>query len=569
VETVIHDETPDRLGSLTDAVQAALAELAERNAVARTWARDHTLWREDPTEISDRLGWLTVVPDMVTRLDELRATCADILEAEPGGDALGPERPGAGGAKSGNHDVEARAARSAAAGAGSTSDVDHVLLAGMGGSSLFPEVVARSTASGGGAPALHVLDTTDPAAIARVGRELAPERTLVIAASKSGTTLETRSHLAWAWDRHPDPARFAVITDPGSELAALAAERGFAATFENPPDIGGRYSALSLFGLVPAILAGADVDGLLASASGITEALRTPPPANPAARLAATMAAAVRAGRDKLTLVVPEHLATFGLWLEQLLAESTGKDGTGIVPVVGEPVGDPPVYGEDRLFVAVGEPGPAAGPLDALADAGHPVIRLGRAGSFADLGEQVLLWELATALAGALLGIHPFDQPDVAAAKVATSRVLAEGRPDLPLTPLAELLDQVGGGDYLAIQVFVDPGPSGRGSGQHVSAAVAGIESARVALRDRLGVATTLGLGPRFLHSTGQLHKGGPNRGVFVQVLGDADVDVPIPGEDYGFAALEQAQADGDLLTLHERKRRAGRVRLDELLEVS
>ena len=569
METVIHDETPDRLGSLTDAVQAALAELAERNAVARTWARDHTLWREDPTEISDRLGWLTVVPDMVTRLDELRATCADVSEAQPAGDALGPERPGAGGAKSGNHDVEARAARSAAAGAGSTSDVDQVLLAGMGGSSLFPEVVARSTASGGGAPTLHVLDTTDPGAIARLGRELAPERTLVIAASKSGTTLETRSHLAWAWDRHPDPARFAVITDPGSELAALAAERGFAATFENPPDIGGRYSALSLFGLVPAILAGADVDGLLASASGITEALRTPPSANPAARLAATMAAAVRAGRDKLTLVVPEHLATFGLWLEQLLAESTGKDGTGIVPVVGEPLGYPPVYGEDRLFVAVGEPGPAAEPLDALADAGHPVVRLGCGGSFADLGEQVLLWEFATALAGALLGIHPFDQPDVAAAKAATSRVLAEGRPDLPLTPLAELLDQVGGGDYLAIQAFVDPGPSGRGSGQHVSAAVAGIESARVALRDRLGVATTLGLGPRFLHSTGQLHKGGPNRGVFVQVLGDAGVDVPIPGEDYGFAALEQAQADGDLLTLHERKRRAGRVRLDELLEVS
>jgi hypothetical protein len=179
----------------------------------------------------------------------------------------------------------------------------------------------------------------------------------------------------------------------------------------------------------------------------------------------------------------------------------------------------------------------------------------------------VLLWELATALASPLLGIHPFDQPDVAAAKAATSRVLAEGRPDLPLTPLSELLGQVGAGDYLAIQAFVDPGPSGRGSGQHVSPVVAAIEATRVALRDRLGVATTVGLGPRFLHSTGQLHKGGPNRGVFVQVLGDAAVDVPIPGEDYGFAALERAQADGDLLTLHERKRRAGRVRIDELLE--
>jgi transaldolase/glucose-6-phosphate isomerase len=526
---VILDETPDRLGSLSDAIEAALAELTERDAVARVWAHDHTLWRDDPTEISDRLGWLTVVPDMVTGLDRIRATCASI-----------------------------------------SADVDHVLLAGMGGSSLFPEVVARSTPSGTGKPTLHVLDTTDPAAIARLGGELAPERTLHIAASKSGTTLETRSHLAWAWDRLPDPARFAVITDPGSELAALATERGFAAVFENPPDIGGRYSALSLFGLVPAILAGADVDGLLASASGITEALRTAPAANPAARLAATMAAAVRAGRDKLTLVVPDHLATFGLWLEQLLAESTGKDGTGIVPVVGEPLGDPAVYGEDRLFVAVGEPAlEAAGRLDALAAAGHPVVALPSGGTLADLGEQVLLWELATALVGALLGIHPFDQPDVAAAKAATSRVLAQGRPDLTLSPLTELLDQVRAGDYLAIQAFVDPGPSGRRSGQDVSPVVAAIEAARVGLRDRLGVATTVGLGPRFLHSTGQLHKGGPNRAVFVQVVGDAATDVPIPGEDYGFAALEHAQADGDLLTLHERRRRAGRVRIDELLEAS
>jgi hypothetical protein len=270
------------------------------------------------------------------------------------------------------------------------------------------------------------------------------------------------------------------------------------------------------------------------------------------------MAAAVREGRDKLTLVVPDELATFGLWLEQLLAESTGKDGTGVVPIVGEPLGDPAAYGDDRLFVAVAEPPlRAAGRLDALAAAGHPVVLLPSGATFADLGAQVLLWELATALAGALLGIHPFDQPDVAAAKAATARVLAEGPPDLPLTPLDELLDQVEAGDYLAIQAFVDP----------ESPAVADIEAARVALRDRLRVATTVGLGPRFLHSTGQLHKGGPDTGVFVQVVGDDADDVPIPGEDYGFSTLKHAQADGDLLTLRERKRRAGRVRLDELLE--
>ncbi|HKY69025.1 MAG TPA: hypothetical protein VJM49_21735, partial [Acidimicrobiales bacterium] len=215
---MVLDDTPDRLGSLTAPAADARAELADRDAVPRTWAGDHTLWRDDPTEIDDRLGWLTVVADMVAALESTTARCAALA-----------------------------------------ADVDHVLLAGMGGSSLFPEVVARSAATDPSAPTLHVLDTTDPAAIARLGAELPPERTLHVAASKSGSTLETRSHLAWAWDRHPDPARFAVITDPGSDLAALAADRGFAATFENRPDIGGRYSALSYFGIVPAALVGADV----------------------------------------------------------------------------------------------------------------------------------------------------------------------------------------------------------------------------------------------------------------------------------------------------------------------
>ena len=517
---MILDDTPDRLGTLADPVAAALSELATRDAVARAWAADHTLWRDDPTEIADRLGWLAVVPDMAARLDDLGARCAALA-----------------------------------------AGVDHVLLAGMGGSSLFPEVVARSGAAGGraqGAPALRVLDTTDPAAVARAGAELPAERTLHLAASKSGTTLETRSHLAWAWGRHPDPARFAVITDPGSELAALAADRGFAATFENPPDIGGRYSALSLFGLVPALLAGADVRGLLGSAAAMSDRLRASAAGNLAARLAATIAAGVRAGRDKLTIVVPDGQATFGLWLEQLVAESTGKDGTGVVPVVGEALGPPGAYGDDRLFVALGDDTHAGG-LAALAGAGHPVAVLPYDGSFAGLGGQVLLWELATALVGALLGIQPFDQPDVAAAKAATAAVLAQGPPAIEPTPIGDLLAQVTPGDYLAIQAFVDPG------GPDVER----IERARLALRDRLRVATTVGLGPRFLHSTGQLHKGGPDTGVFVQVVGEAGDDVPIPGAGYGFAALERAQADGDLLTLQDRKRRAGRVRLAELLEVA
>jgi transaldolase / glucose-6-phosphate isomerase len=513
---VVLDDTPDRLGSLAEAAAAALDELATRDAVARTWARDHTLWRDDPTEIADRLGWLSVVADMSAGLESTGARCAALA-----------------------------------------SGMDHVLLAGMGGSSLFPEVVAHSGATDAGAPELRVLDTTDPGAIARVGRELPPERTLHVAASKSGSTLETRSHLAWAWERHPDPARFAVITDPGSDLAALAADRGFAATFENPPDIGGRYSALSYFGLVPALLAGADVAGLLRSAAAMADRLRAAAAANPAARLGAALAAGVRNGRDKVTIVVPEDQATFGLWLEQLLAESTGKDGTGVVPVVGEPLAGPDAYGADRLFVALGDD-TSATQLAALADAGHPVVVLPFDGAFTDLGGQVLLWEMATALAGALLGIQPFDQPDVAAAKAATAKVLAEGPPAIDETPLDALLGLVRAGDYLAIQAFVDPD----------SPVVEAIERARVALRDRHRVATTFGLGPRFLHSTGQLHKGGPNTGVFVQVLADHTDDVPIPGAPYGFATLERAQADGDLLTLHDRNRRAGRVRLADLEEV-
>mgnify|MGYP006196130993 CR=1 FL=1 len=508
------DDAPERLGPLAQPAAAALAELTERNAVSRAWSADHTLWRDDPTEVADRLGWLTVVPDMVTGLDGLRAACEQ-----------------------------------------ATADVDHVLLMGMGGSSLFPEVLARAGDPRPGAPTLHVLDTTDPDAIARLATELPAERTLHVAASKSGSTLETRSHLAWAWERHPDPTRFAVITDPGSDLGALARERSFRAVWENRPDIGGRYSALSLFGVVPGLLAGVDVPALLSSANAMAERLRTSPSANPAARLAATMAAGVRNGRDKLTIVVPDEFAVFGLWVEQLIAESTGKDGTGILPVVGEPLGAPDAYGDDRVFVGLG----AVSGLDALADAGHPVVVLPFEGEFAEVGGQVLLWELATALAGALLDIQPFDQPDVAAAKAATAEVLAEGPPDLPTSSLDEVLAQVEPGDYLAIQAFVDPG----------SPAVAQLEAARAVLRDRLKVATTLGLGPRFLHSTGQLHKGGPPTGVFVQVVTDTGTDVPIPGEDYGFGTLIRAQADGDMVTLADRKRRAGRVLLDELLAVT
>jgi transaldolase / glucose-6-phosphate isomerase len=506
----------ERLGPIADRVADTAADLSRRDAVPRMWAGDHTLWSDDPTEIADRLGWLPVIEESRARYAE-----ADGVAVAAKGDGM------------------------AAA-----------VVLGMGGSSLFPEVLARSFDKGVAALDLHVLDTTDPTAVRRVEEQLGLEHTLFVVASKSGTTLETRSHLAHFWERTGgDGRRFIAITDPGTELAALAHDRRFRAVFENRADIGGRYSALSWFGVVPGALLGYDVPRLLERASEAAAALGPSVPAGTHAglRLAAVLGASAVAGRDKLTLVLPDEITSFGLWLEQLVAESTGKQGTGIVPVAGEPLGAPDVYGDDRVFVAVG--GHAG--LDDLAAAGHPVVELAYGGPD-DLGALVLLWEQAVALSGAVLGINPFDQPDVASAKEATGRVLAEGLPELPTTPVNELLEQVRPGDHLALQAFVDPGDE---------ALLGGLEAARERLRDRLRVATTVGVGPRFLHSTGQLHKGGPPTGVFLQVLGGDATDVPIPGAPYGFSTLKAAQAAGDLLSLQERGLRAGRVSIDELLE--
>ncbi|MGH9117025.1 MAG: glucose-6-phosphate isomerase [Acidimicrobiales bacterium] len=511
----------ERLGDLATEVDATLDELITRHAGERIWGGDHTLWQDDPTEVADRLGWLHVAPEMRTQLARLEGLAAE-LEAE---------------------------------------SFTHLVVAGMGGSSLFPEVIARTFQASGPPPGgleLHVLDTTDPAAVARTAGSCPPDRTMFVAASKSGSTIETRSHLAYFWENRGRPEQFAAITDPGSDLGRVAYDRRFRAIFENRPDIGGRYSALSYFGLVPAALAGTDVAAILDTAIAMGAELaddRDDPRTNPGLRLGAIVAAAARLGRDKLTLLIDPEIESFGLWIEQLVAESTGKQGTGVVPVVGEPVAaDLTVYGPDRLFVSIGSH-PA---LDAIAGAGHPVIELPHDGP-ASLGAHVLLWEFATAVCGAVLGINPFDQPDVAAAKAATGRVLDSGElPVVEQVRLSSLLDQVRVGDYIAIQAFTDPGAE----------VVAGVEAARERLRDELKVATTTGLGPRFLHSTGQLHKGGPPTGVFVQVVGDDPIDVPIPGQPYGFSMLKQAQAAGDLETLRSRGLRAGRVAFDELLGV-
>lgn len=506
----------ERLGSLGAKVDATLTSLAERDAITRIWDRDHTLWSDDPTEITDRLGWLDVTADMLAagdRLDDLRAQAV-------------------------------------------ADGFTDVVVMGMGGSSLFPEVLARTFGEPEGGLRLRVLDSTDPDAVAHIAATVPDDATLFVSSSKSGGTIETRSHLEFFWERIGEGDRFVAVTDPGSELAAIGVERGFRAVFENRTDIGGRYSALSFFGLVPASLAGVDWRALVASADAVAPSFRDgDPTVNTALRLGAVLGAAVQAGRDKVTLLLDPRIESFGLWLEQLLAESTGKAGTGTVPIVDEPLGSADVYGDDRLFVVIGEPEHPIG-VDVLAESGHPVVELGLDDP-TDLGAQVLLWELATAVCGAVLEINPFDQPNVAEAKAATNRVLAGEADDdaWPTATLDEVLATVQPGDYVAIQAYLDP----------ADPTVDRLQELRLALRDALGVATTFGLGPRFLHSTGQLHKGGPPTGVFLQVIGGDAADAPIPGQDFTFGRLERAQADGDLLTLHHHGLRVVRTTPDEI----
>ena len=501
---------------LEDRVGRRLASFDQDAVVRRIWQGDFTVWRDDPTEISDRLGWLTVhnaMHDQVAELQAFASRCA-------------------------------------------SDGMTHAVLAGMGGSSLAPEVLRETIGVSAGMLDLVVLDTTHPDQILAVQRSLPLDRTLFVIASKSGTTTETLSHFAYFWEKVPDGSRFVCITDAGTPLEKLAAEHGFRRTFLNPSDIGGRYSALSYFGLVPGALIGADLDGLLHRATEMAQgcAADVPVERNPGARLGATIGEAALVGKDKLTLLLDHHVRAFGYWVEQLIAESTGKEGKGIVPVEGEDLGEPGVYGADRLFVGVGADSVAKA-LGALQDAGHPVIHL-ELENAVDLGGEFFRWEFATAVAGAVLGINPFDQPNVQEAKDATRRLLAQGDlPDPGYDDLAPLVQQVRPGDYLAIQAYL---PRNQETERRLHAA-------RIRLRDRLHVATTLGFGPRFLHSTGQLHKGGPNTGVFIQVVEPPAEDAPIPGASFTFGTLIAAQALGDLQSLRAHGRRVARVRLADL----
>jgi transaldolase / glucose-6-phosphate isomerase len=400
-------------------------------------------------------------------------------------------------------------------------EVDDVVLCGMGGSSLAPEVLRRTFE----VDWFHVLDTTHPKAIRELEEQLDLERTLFVSSSKSGTTLETRSHTDYFWEKTGKRGdAFVAITDPGSELEGLARERGFRAVFAGEPSIGGRYSALSPFGIVPAVLMGVDASKLLERAQEMREACRSGE-GNPGYELGSGFGEGWREGRDKICIA--DTPGGFGLWAEQLIAESTGKHGKGLIPAPGEWP-----EGSDR-------------------QAAQPEL----ADPYA-LGAEFFRWEFAIAVAGTYLEINPFDQPDVQAAKDKTNEVLATGKePELELEgSIEELLAQAQEGDYFCIQAFLEPGP-----------AAGELDGLIADVRRRSGLVVTHGYGPRYMHSTGQLHKGGPNTGLFLQVIDDQGDELPIPGKPFGFRRLIRAQAAGDFETLKERGRRVARIRLEDV----
>ncbi len=528
----VSDLPPAVEARIPDGLRAAVTEkvaLADASDVAGLLrAGDATLWGPPGTpEIANRLGWLTIAERMLGDLDAVEAFADEVRDA----------------------------------------GLQDVVLLGMGGSSLAPEVLRRTFGARAGHPRLQVLDSTDAARIRAVQESIDPQRTLFIVSSKSGGTIEPLSLFAHFWALAGQGANFAAITDPGSGLARLAEERGFRRTFLGDPDIGGRYSALSPFGIVPAALIGVDVRGLLTGAraawdTGLTESSGGDHAAA-AVWLGAALSALAQAGRDKLTFLISESLPGLGLWLEQLVAESTGKRSTGILPVAEEPLGAPDLYGEDRVFAHLPDLGAPDAELDAraqaLADAGHPLITIPTRGP-GDLGRIFLLTELAVAVAGWGLQINPFDQPNVQQAKDATNTVLGEyeSRRELPQVADADvdavrrlLLDSEPPA-YVAIMAYLEPSDA-------FDAAAAEL---REAIRQAGLATTTFGYGPRFLHSTGQFHKGGPRTGRFLQLVHDGPDDVSIPGAQYTFTTLKNAQAIGDLKTLRDLGLPAERVRL-------
>jgi transaldolase/glucose-6-phosphate isomerase len=542
---------------LAAAVSASLEDWRVKGKVRDLWARKASLWTG--TDESNWLGWLGMAEDQLAHGEPLRKIAEDVKRA----------------------------------------GFSDALLLGMGGSSLFPEVVAMTFPRADGFPQLHILDSTDPAQVRAVERKVDLANTLFIVSSKSGTTLEPNIFKDYFFDRAKATvgadrvgSRFIAITDPGSQLQKAAEADRFRQVFFGLPSIGGRYSALSDFGIVPAAITGLDVVAFLDRAEEMVHACAAcvPPEDNPGVVLGTIMGVLANQGRDKVTVIASPGIWDFGAWLEQLLAESTGKEGKGLIPIDREPLGPPAVYGNDRLFAYIrldnGADAAQDAAIDALAAAGQPVVRIAIGDPF-ELGEEVFRWEIAVAVAGAIIGIHPFNQPDVEAAKI-EARNLTDAYEQSgsfpPQTPFFEdrgmrlfaddrnaaflaqaagsdrtlagflraHLNRLGVGDYFCTLAYVEMN----------EAHEAPLQALRRAVRDRKRVATCLGFGPRFQHSTGQAYKGGPNTGVFLQVTCEDAADLPVPGHRYTFGVVKAAQARGDLQVLADRGRRALRVHL-------
>ena len=511
---------------LAGKVRDRMALMRQQGVVRRIWAGDASVWTG--ADEQRWLGWLTLTrqdPAAVARLTQFAA------------------------------DVR-------------SEGIEHTVLLGMGGSSLAPEVIQSVIGCKPGSPKLHVVDSTDPAQILSVERAIDFSRTLFLVASKSGSTLEVNILKQYFYARAVEVLgqqeagrHFVLTTDPGSKLHAIAEQEQFRAVFDGIPSVGGRYSALSNFGLLPAALLGADVPSLLERADIMAAQCRSDADDNTGFELGVLLGELALHRRDKPTLIAPQSFAGFGVWLEQLVAESLGKHGKGIIPVEGEMPGSPDVYGADRVFVhlhSAGSPDSAADArVDRLRRAGHPVIRIECRDRYA-LGAEFFRWEFATAVAGAVLGVNPFDQPDVESTKVVTRRLADEYEktgllpkaPASPVSTVSAFVNELRDGDYFAMLAFIEMSTAHRNA----------LEAIRGLVRDRRKVATTIGFGPRYLHSTGQAHKGGPNTGVFLLITGDSDQDVAVPGKRYSFGTIKLAQALGDLEVLTARGRRVMRV---------
>lgn len=535
---------------MSEITEQALDGLLRRRVHQRIWEHDYTVWRSDPREISDRLGWLDAGDFLRPHLPELSAFVKEIC----------------------------------------AEGFRDVVLLGMGGSSLGPEVLRRSFLGSQFIPEenprLTLLDSTIPGQVAAVSGAIDPAHTLFIVSSKSGGTIETLSFYRYFRELTENSLslrggvgvgaspgdNFVAITDAGTPLERLGHEAGFRRVFLNPADIGGRYSVLSWFGMLPAALTGIDVARLLDSAAGMRDrCLDADADANPGLRLGALLGAMTLAGRDKVTLITPPPIDSFGLWVEQMIAESLCKEGRGIIPVAGEPVLSPDCYGDDRLFVYLRTEDSSLShwekarvrasdeAVERLEAAGHPVARLELADCYA-LGAEFFRWEYATAIAGSMLDVHPFDQPDVQGAKdntdVLLEAFLRQGHLPERAAPgsLSALLEHARPGDYLAIMSYFPPDP----------AADALLDELRSRIMERCRIATTAGYGPRYLHSTGQLHKGGPGSGLYLQLSLDRYQELPIPGQQYSFDVLAAAQAIGDYQALANLGRRLVAVNLGD-----